>query len=67
MLFARRDINRWITSGEEPKREQIRRLFGLDRIETDPTRDRLEQLKDLYEAQVSKIAKFVCSFTMRDF
>ena len=66
VLFARRDINRWVTSGEEPKREQIRRLFGLERIELDLTRGRLEQLKELYKAQVSKIAKFVCSFTMKD-
>ena len=66
VLFARREINRWVTSGEEPKLDQIHRLFGLNEIEIDPNQDRHKQLKDLYEAQVSKIAKFVCSFTMKD-
>lgn len=60
-------INRWIEHPADTIRRHILETFGMDEPPTAMRApDRIVALKDLYHHQLSKIAKFVRSFELRD-
>jgi three-Cys-motif partner protein len=68
ITFMVDSINRWLTHPDEQIRAHITDTFGTDeavRIAFG-TGDRAEALKDLYQRQLQKAARFVRYFDMRD-
>jgi three-Cys-motif partner protein len=68
ITFMVDSINRWLDHPEEDIRAHITETFGTNaavRI-VDGQGDRPSQLRDLYQAQLGKVAKFVRYFEMRD-
>lgn len=68
ITFMVDSINRWLTHPDEQIRAHINETFGTEEAGKIAfgTGDRAEALKDLYQRQLRKAARFVRYFDMRD-
>jgi len=68
ITFMANAINRWLEHPEANVREHIVELFGSDEASRIARRrgDRVAALRDLYQRQLSSVARFVRYFEMRD-
>lgn len=68
ITFMVDSINRWLTHPEKDIRSHIAETFGTDAsiVIADGDGDRPSQLRNLYQAQLGKVARFVRYFEMRD-
>lgn len=67
VTFMVDSINRWLTHPDEKTRNHIAQIFGTtDCFKIRDTPNRIENLRDLYQKQLEKAAKYVRYFEMRD-
>jgi three-Cys-motif partner protein len=66
ITFMVDSVNRWLSHPKKAVRDHIEQIFGTDECFNITGPDRAERLRDLYQRQLKKRARFVRYFEMRN-